>query len=62
MTPKMALIMGGMTFEEAYKLIFRIDLRERLKKLIDEYGEDDLFSWELQTYGHKSPFELLNSL
>ena len=34
MTPQMANIMGGMTFEEAYKIIFRIDLRNRIDEII----------------------------
>ena len=62
MTPARANIMGGMTFEEAYQIIFRESLRDRLKDLIAEYGDTNTLSWELWTYGWNSPSELLNQL
>ena len=54
--------MGGMTFEEAYQFIFKTDLQHRLKDLVAEYGNKDVYSWELQTYGWNSPAELLSLL
>jgi len=62
MTPAGANIMGGMTFEEAYQFIFKTNLQHRLKDLVAEYGNKDVYSWELQTYGWNSPAELLNLL
>jgi hypothetical protein len=62
MTPAMADIMGGMSFENAYKIIFRTDLKKRLNDLTDEYGSGDLYSWELQKYGWNNPKELLDLL
>ncbi len=46
-------------FEQAYRVLFREDLHERLKGLVAEYGESNTLSWELWTYGWKSPSELL---
>lgn len=63
MTPAMARIMGGMTFEEAYKCVFNTDLRLRLAQLIEEYGQNpNHLSWELYTYGWTTPYELLEQL
>ena len=53
-TPMMANILGGMTFNEAYKVIFETDLESRLDQLIKEYGitcKGKKFSWELDVYG-----------
>ena len=63
MTPAGALIMGGMTFEQAYKFVFNTDLRPRLAQLIAEYGDrPEWLSWELDTYGWTYPKDLLDSL
>jgi hypothetical protein len=62
MTPAGARIMGGMNYEAAYQLIFRTDLKERLSDLVKQYGTGELYSWELEKYGWKSPNELLQSL
>ena len=62
MTPAAARIMGGMTFPEAYKLVFNTDLVERLEELIAEYGDCQHLCWELQTYGWKTPQELQAAL
>jgi len=58
-------IMGGMTYAEAYKHVFKTDLAERLTGLVAEYGdaagkrfEDGGISWELGRYGHV-PAQLL---
>ena len=53
-TPLMASVMGGMSFHEAYKVIFNTDLDDRLDQLINEYGlscKGKDFSWELDLYG-----------
>ena len=63
-TPVMALILGGQTFEESYKVIFNTDLSARLESLIEEYGESCAapdFSWELDTYGW-TPISLMQAL
>jgi hypothetical protein len=71
MTPAMAKIMGGMSFEEAYEIIFKTPLKPRLLELIAEYGsvkqnkafpESSSFCWELGVYGWNSPSELLELL
>ena len=49
-------------FEQAYRVIFRTDLHERLKGLVAEYGKSDTLSWELWDYGWNSPAELLGAL
>ena len=60
MTPTACYILGGMTFEEAYKIIFRKDLLPRLESLIKIYGKDPMFlNYELTAYGWKRPAELL---
>lgn len=62
MTPQACRILGGMTFEEAYHLVYRKDLRTRLAELIAEYGDGDLYSWELGRYGYNNPTRLLAAL
>ena len=62
MTPVAASILGGMTFPEAYKLVFRTDLVERLARLIEEYGDCQCLSWELEMYGWNTPQELQAAL
>lgn len=62
MNPVMARIMGGMDFEEAYKFIFGIDLKERLSQLIKDYPNAGGLCWELNEYGWNDPKELLNQL
>lgn len=60
MTPATARIAGGMTFEDAYDVVYGENLVQRLQLLIKEYGKNPLnLSWELQKYGWGSPFELL---
>jgi len=49
-------------FEQAYRILFREDLHERLKGLVAEYGESDTLSWELEVYGWESPSALLNRI
>ena len=64
MTPIMANILGGQSFEEAYKIVFNTELRPRLKQLIDEYGiacKGRDFSWEMDDYGW-NPIALLDAL
>lgn len=64
MTPAGARIMGGMTFEEAYELVFKTPLIPRLEYLVKEYGEkpESTLVWEMEKYGWKTPFELLCAL
>tara|TARA_R110000803_G_scaffold144149_1_gene210058 strand:+ start:806 stop:1060 length:255 start_codon:yes stop_codon:yes gene_type:complete len=60
MTPIACDILGGMTFVEAYKIIFRTDLKPRLESLIKTYGEKPIsLNYELTSYGWKSPSDLL---
>ena len=55
--------MGGMTYEEAYALVFKTDLRARLNGLVQEYGADPgWFCWELGVYGWDKPADLLAQL
>lgn len=61
MTPAGARVMGGMDYETAYELVFKRDLRERLKFLIELYGDSHL-DWELKKYGWRTPAELLSQL
>ena len=49
-------------FEQAYRILFREDLHERLKGLVAEYGESDTLSWELWNYGWESPSALLDRI
>ena len=63
-TPLMASILGGMSFPEAYELIFHTDLSNRLDQLIKEHGiacKSNDFAWELSQYGW-SPISLNNAL
>jgi hypothetical protein len=64
MTPVAAEVMGGMTFREAYKHVFRTDLDQRIAGLIKTYPycEDAGFCWELQMYGWHNPRELQRAL
>jgi hypothetical protein len=62
MTPAMANIAGGMTYQEAYKFIFKTDLKTRLQELVDEYGNKSVYSWELEKYGWDNPSELLAAI
>ena len=53
-TPLIANVMGGMSFSEAYKVMFNTDLDDRLDQLIKDYGiscKGKDFSWELDDYG-----------
>lgn len=61
MTPAAAKIMGGMTFEEAYEVVYNSSLKARLEQLVEEYGiePEGFLSWELEKYGWDKPFELL---
>lgn len=68
MAPAVARIMGGMSYEEAYALIFGTPLRPRLASLISTYGvaaERDFFDggvcWELGRYKW-TPAALLRAL
>ena len=54
-------IMGGMSFEDAYELIYNTPLRPRLEQLLAEYGENGPWSWELEQHGH-TPAELLKEI
>ena len=47
------MIMGGMTHKEAFEIIFREPLRERLERLLREYpgAERGKVSTELVMYG-----------
>lgn len=60
MTPSMALVMGGMTYEEAYQLVFRHDLYARIRHLLSTYGTRPV-EWELEKYGWQ-PSSLLAEL
>ena len=62
MTPAMAMIFGGMTFEEAYQFIFNTELIPRLEQLVTEHQDSDTLIWELRKYGWPSPLELLKLL
>jgi len=58
-----ASIMGGMDHREAYRIIFRHDLDERLAELLAEYpNRPDWISWELGTYGWEAPHDLAAAL
>ena len=48
-----ALIMGGMNHKEAFEIIFREPLRERIERLLKEYpsAERGKVSTELVMYG-----------
>jgi hypothetical protein len=56
-----ASIMGGMSFAEAYHLVFKIDLAERIAYLQANYPAETLrqpfasggINWELDKYGHR---------
>lgn len=61
MTPIGANIMRGMSYEEAYKFIFKTNLKDRLNELIAEYG-DKVIVWELSHYGWVKPIDLLKAL
>jgi len=58
MTPTGALILGGMSYSEAYEIVFKTPLQPRLESLISEYGEKGPYSWELERYGW-TPGELI---
>jgi len=67
MTPAAARVMGGMTYPEAYKLLFGQELKPRLEQLIAEYpnAEPNQLNTELCTYGWSGTFalkELLESI
>ena len=61
MTPAGARIMGGMSFERAYEIVYKCTLRARLTHLITTYGEGPLYSWELESRGW-TPKALLDCL
>jgi len=56
-----ASIMGGMSFAEAYRLVFKLDLDERIAELQANYPAETLrkpfsaggINWELDKYGHR---------
>ena len=60
MTPLTADILGGMSYEEAYRIIFKTDLHNRLKELIRKYPAG-CYSWELEKYGW-TPQSLMDEL
>ena len=63
-TPLMASVLGGMSFSEAYKVMFNTDLDDRLDQLIKEYGiscKGKDFTWELDDYGW-NPISLKDAL
>jgi hypothetical protein len=53
MTPAAARIMGGMTYAQAYKIIFGRDLAERAAELLRLYPEPCDLCFELNKYGWK---------
>ena len=45
--------MGGMSYAQAYRLVFGIDLAERAQALMLEYPtEPTMFCFELSVYGY----------
>ena len=55
--------MGSMDYKTAYELVFKTPLRPRLVSLVAQYGENPAWpSWELESYGWKTPAELLAAL
>lgn len=62
MTPATARMLGGMTFAEAYELIYHKPLKARLLELIQEYGvSGPEVTWELSKCGWK-PLDLLEAM
>ena len=61
-------IFGGMTHAEAYRIVFKQELKTRLEQLIREYPDSTNEHWvstELDVYGWSNTsdwIELLNSL
>jgi len=61
MSQQGARIMGGITFAEAYRIVFGLDLSERLRQLRSDYSPETLqlpferggINWELDKYGHR---------
>lgn len=62
MTPATARMLGGMTFEQAYELVYHKPLKARLLELIREYGVSGPdVTWELSKCGWK-PLDLLEAI
>ncbi len=60
MTPTQAFVAGGMTFEEAYEIVYKTPLKRRLATLIAEYGMyPPSLHWEL---GNIKPGDVLGQL
>jgi len=48
-----ARIMGGMSYARAYRIVFGVNLRDRIEALQAEYPDPPAwFSWELGQYGY----------
>jgi len=53
--------MGGMNFPEAYRFVFDVDLRDRLRELVSTYGEG-IVNTELTVYGWETAEQLRDLL
>lgn len=62
MKPAEVRAQGGMTYEEAYEIIFRTNLRQRLQTLVAEYGNTGPWCWEMNIYGWDNAADLLEAL